>query len=52
VQQAGIEQGPNGYWRISITIRIYAAYPAGGAGLAFIIDGVNAGLGASLRRDQ
>ncbi|HBV4575688.1 TPA: hypothetical protein MDY64_005566, partial [Klebsiella pneumoniae] len=27
VQQAGIEPGPNGYWRISITIRIYAAYP-------------------------
>ncbi|GKM37890.1 TPA: hypothetical protein ACQ7LZ_000466 [Klebsiella pneumoniae] len=44
VQQAGIEPGPNGYWRISITIRIYATYPAGGAGLAFINDGVNAGL--------
>ncbi|MFD3231653.1 phage head spike fiber domain-containing protein [Rahnella aceris] len=44
VQQAGIEPGPNGYWRISITIRIYAAYTAGGAGMAFINDGVNAGL--------
>lgn len=44
VQQAGIEAGPNGYWRISITIRIYAAYTAGGAGMAFINDGVNAGL--------
>lgn len=44
IQQAGIESGPSGYWRISITIRIYAAYTSGGAGVALINDALNAGL--------
>lgn len=34
--QAGITAEPNGFYRISLSIKVYATYSAGGAGLAFI----------------
>lgn len=44
LKQAGIVAAPNGFFRISITVNIYAAYPSGGAGIAFINDSLNSGL--------
>ena len=44
LKQAAIVAAPSGFFRISITMIVYAAYTSGGVGIAFIDDTINSGL--------